>query len=351
VKILVFILVASIAGWILWVLLRKPTRRTEEHATLQAAAQLPAAAGSDTERSLSSAEVFARLHALAFGATTIVPQLPTERRGVTAAVDEILANVTAEPRYAPRRPLLLPELLRAVNDEAVSRRELALIVAKDPSLVGNLLELANTPLYRVSAQPVESIDRAVAVLGTEGLRSLITTSLVQPVFRITSGSFARFPEITWEHTYRAAAAAETHAALIENSDPFAAQLLALVMGLATIVVFRVACDQFDARSGLPPDAGLIAGLIDVRSAAVARRIAASWELSGRVLAALEDQAPQTSMLEPTALGRSLHFGRLAGALAVLRSKGLIDDATAQRVLAASGATGPRYERIWARLVG
>ncbi len=129
--------------------------------------------------------------------------------------------------------------MQAVNDTDTSRRELAIMISKDPSLVGSLLKLANSQYYRMNSQAVESVDRAVAVIGTEGIRSLIAAALVQPVFRVSGGEFAQFPEVIWEHTFLAANAAETYAAVVVNADPFAAQLLALVNGLGAIVVFRV----------------------------------------------------------------------------------------------------------------
>jgi hypothetical protein len=82
---------------------------------------------------------------------------------------------------------------------------------------------------------------------------------------------------------------------------------------------------------------------------VARSIAASWDLSGRILAALEDQIPGTTMHEPTPLGRSLRFGRFMGALAVLNTKGIVDDDAAKAAMLANGAAGAHFERIWARL--
>src|SRR5262249_58505604 len=96
--------------------------------------------------------------------------------------------------------------MKAVNDEDASRRELVTIISKDPSLVGNLLKMANSPFYRVSAQAIESIDRAVVILGNEGLRSLIAAALTQPIFQIRGGAFPKFPEIAWEHTFRTASA-------------------------------------------------------------------------------------------------------------------------------------------------
>jgi HD-like signal output (HDOD) protein len=307
---------------------------------------LPAPQASD---GLTSEQVLHKLNELAF-ARELQSTAPAHPE-IIEAVTQVLETAANDPRYAPRRPMLLPQLMRAVNDTDTSRRELATLIAKDPALVGSLLKLANSPFYRVSAQPVESVDRAVAVIGSEGIRSLIAAALVQPVFRIAGGEFSQFPEVIWEHTFLAAKAAETYAAVVVNSDPFAAQLLALMNGLGSIVVFRIALDQYATRIRLKPDAATIVALLDAHSASVARSIAASWELSGRILAALEDQVPTGMAHEPTPLGRSLRFGRVIGALAVLNAKGVIDDAAADASLLANGAAGAHFERIWERLTG
>ena len=83
------------------------------------------------------------------------------------AVADTLQTVASDPKHAPRRPLLLPELVRAVNDSDTTRRELAQIIVRDPALVGSLLKLANSPSTGRGSQPVESFERALAVLGTK----------------------------------------------------------------------------------------------------------------------------------------------------------------------------------------
>ena len=294
------------------------------------------------------ADVRQRLHALAFGTDAPEP-------GTTASVQEAIASaahaqlmqIAEQPNYAPRRPMLLPRLIQAMRDDDVSRRELARIISTDPVLAGNLVRLANSPVYRHTDVPIESLDRAVAVLGTEGMRSL-TTAALQPVFRISGRHFARFGEITWQHTFLSASAAEAHAAVVENSDPFAAQLLGLIMGLSTIVVFRVASDVYIER-GRVPVATTIAGLIDAEIVPVARQIATSWELSERMDDALADQAAPSGTAQ-SSLGRSLQFGRFAGALAMLRARGLIDDDAAGAALRTGGREAEALTRIWARLV-
>jgi len=295
------------------------------------------------------ADALQRLHAIAFGTELADGGAPSPGQETLArTVRTRLMKIAEQPNYAPRRPMLLPRLIQAMRDDDVSRRELARIISTDPVLAGNLVRLANSPVYRHSDAAIESLDRAVAVLGTEGMRSLTTAALLQPVFRISGRHFARFGEITWQHTFLSASAAEAHAAVVEDSDPFAAQLLALIMGLGTIVVFRVASDAFLERHQVPV-AGTIAGLIDAELVPVARQIAASWELSERMDIALADQAAAPGA-DLSSLGRSLQFGRFAGALAMLRARALIDDEAVKAALATGGQEAEAYTRIWARLV-
>jgi HD-like signal output (HDOD) protein len=349
---LLFLIIVGLVAYMIVTLVRRTRRGPPSSAPPRPVpVQTPAlpAPAPDTSGALTSDQVLHKLNELAF-ARELQTAAPAHQE-VIEAVRGVLESAATDPRYAPRRPMLLPQLLRAVNDTETSRRELSTLIAKDPSLVGSLLKLANSQFYRVNAQPVESVDRAVAIIGTEGLRSLIAAALVQPVFRVSGGEFAQFPEVIWEHTFLAASAAETYAAVVVNSDPFAAQLLALLNGLGAIVVFRMALDQYSMRPELKPDATTIITLLDQHSAGVARNIAASWDLSGRILAALEDQVPTGMALDPTPLGRALRFGRFMGALAVLNAKGVVDEDAANASLLANGASGAHFERIWERLTG
>jgi HD-like signal output (HDOD) protein len=323
-----------------------PARPAQE-ATREPAPQVPEPR--QEVEPLSSEAIFTRLHQLSLGKAAVGEPWTAAHDEVISETADALQQAATEDRYTPRRPSLLPQLLRAVNDEDVSRRELVAIISKDPSLVGNLLKMANSPFYRVSTQGVESIDRAVVILGNDGIRSLIAAALAQPIFQIGGGDFPKFPEIAWEYTFRTASATVTHSAIVEKSDPFAAQLLGLVAGMAGIVVFRVALDQYDIRPELRPHPGVVASLLDMESAVVAKRIAASWGLSDRISAALDDQTIAVAPDKRTALGRSLNFGRLASALAVLYTSKALDDVTAQISMPVAGMPATEIQRLWKRL--
>ena len=119
------------------------------------------------------------------------------------------------------------------------------------------------------------------------------------------------------------------------------------MGLATIIVFKVARDEYLADK-MAPEALAIAALIDRHAVGVARQIAASWELSERIDAALAEQR-EVESVPASPLGRALRFGEFLGALAVLRGCGAIDDQTSFAVLHSVETPGDANERIWARM--
>ncbi|UWX04779.1 HDOD domain-containing protein [Pseudoxanthomonas sp. NC8] len=93
-----------------------------------------------------------------------------------------------------------------------------------------MLRLANSSFHRVRAEPVESLERAVALVGTSGLRQLVSLALLQPVMQAEGGSLGGLPGRIWEHTQLAAAIA-SRLATQDGEDGFAAQLLALLRGL------------------------------------------------------------------------------------------------------------------------
>ncbi|MEO7774460.1 MAG: HDOD domain-containing protein [Steroidobacteraceae bacterium] len=299
------------------------------------------------------ADVMDQLYAVAFDGASVAkanePPNPEHAAMLSHAI-KILDGITTQPRYTPRRPTQLPHLMQTLREDDASIRAISHIVAQDPALAGNLLRVANSPIYRVSQKPVESIERAITLLGTEGLRSMVTAALLQPVLTGESGVFGKFSEIIWEHSLFSASIAETHAGMIEKTDSFAAQLLGLMHGLGSIIVFRVARDQYAARKQLAPDAAVIAGLLEAHAAPTAQRIAASWQLSERITDALTDQTRHTNQELLSPLGRSLRFGRFVGALVMLCKLGKLQESLARAALLQGEKDHAPVVKIWERMV-
>jgi HD-like signal output (HDOD) protein len=260
---------------------------------------------------------------------------------VLAPATRVLGDLELQAKYLPRRPSQLPKLMTAINSDSNSMREMAKIIGEDGTLLGGLLKLANSAYYGVRRhKPIESLEKAVALVGTDGLRSLVTTALLHPVMTGTRGPFSSFAEATWEHSQYAASCAEIHAVQIEGADAFSARLLVLLRGLASNVVFRIAREHCVAMNDIPPAA--VVKLLDDWVPPTALRIAESWQLPADLCNVLA--APGVS-----GLARSLHFGGLAGALLVLVNRGHMRELSARAIVLADDHRRAQVDKLWSRL--
>ena len=292
----------------------------------------------------------AGLHALA-----LVPR--SGGRQAAPAADESplrLAVVKAleaqdwSARHLPRRPQLLPQLIQTVNDSDASARAMAVIIGQDPVLTGNLLRIANSPLYRLQVKPVDSLQRAVTLVGTDGIRQIISAVLVQPVMQLHCEAFPQFGTVIWEHALLASRAAADHARRVTGEDGFAAQWMGLTQGLGAALVMRHLLDAGARHSGAPPSQALASALLDTWTLPVASRIAAAWELPPAVHdALLRDTDPPEG-----GLAGSLRFARAAAAASLLCRHGQIGQAQALALLEQLDDTPPHaLQWIWRRLHG
>ncbi len=278
------------------------------------------AAGHDSTRTMdiSTLEpermILERLCARAFADAAASGVVPSGNQAdAEAAAVEVLARIDAHPRYTPRRPQLLPQLTRAINDRAASAQSIAAILGQDPALAGNLLRIANSAMYRRQAAPIEHLERAVALLGTEGLRRIVMAALLQPVITDDGSVFARCAALLWEHTLLSADIATRPAQGATRDDLHAAQLLALLHGLGSVVVVQVLRDAWSKRAQGDPRPEVVVSLLDAWSVRCARSISADWGLSGRVQRALEELANGSEALETGDLSRSLRISRALAA--------------------------------------
>ncbi len=283
---------------------------------------------------------------LADADTAIDPAQATVLASAVSALD----HVDMRPQLLPRRPHLLPQLMRAVNDPDASGRGIAAIIAQDPALAANLLRIANSALYRPQGGPLESLERAVVHIGTEGVRQIVAAAVMQPVLSLEGGLYARLPAAVWDYALRTATAAAAYVRE-RGGDTLSAQLAGLLQGLGAVVILRVLRDAYAEQPSVPYSLEVAAHLVDRHTAAVAKTIATAWELPAQLGTALDEQRPEhDSTLLATSLGRALRYGRLAAALAMLARHGAETETHALSVLATLEPDEAANAALWQRLV-
>lgn len=284
----------------------------------------------------ASAAIVEQCYKLAFSASRIDYHILGQHMRVLDAVSESVAETIHQRDYFPRRPLLLPRLLQAINDTESTRQHLVNLLLEDPSVAGAVLKRANSAFYRTSGVPIERLDRAVIMLGATGLRALMATAIMQPVFRVPKGYFDAFGDMIWEYARRSAQAAEACARADRTLDPFTAQLLGLLSGLACIVLFRLTMEKYREQPNVLPRAEVFITAMQRHRAGLACMIARTWELSETSLQAVDEQLRQVDPHLMSRLGRSMYYGELCGALALLHARDNYEPEVALQLLIDQG---------------
>ncbi|OWQ90476.1 hypothetical protein CDN99_14110 [Roseateles aquatilis] len=186
----------------------------------------------------------------------------------------------------PRLPAVLPQLMRLVRRDDVASSDLVTLLSRDPSLVGELMRLANSPRYRPERE-ITDLAGAVMVLGQQGLNQLVMSVAMRPIFNQAKGRYSsRAGTLLWDLSERTAFA--TLRLANAGDDEFAAYLAGLSSQLGLMALLR-ALDGMSAPAVPPLDReGLHRQLLPL-SAAWSAQIVAHWGFPTKVAEALAPQ--------------------------------------------------------------
>lgn len=102
-------------------------------------------------------------------------------------------------------PAVWIRINEVVEDPAATAADLARVITKDPSLAAKLLKVVNSPFYNFRTR-VDSISRAVTLLGINEVHSLATAITAASVFHRIPNNLVR-PDTFWRHSIGCAIAA------------------------------------------------------------------------------------------------------------------------------------------------
>jgi HD-like signal output (HDOD) protein len=124
--------------------------------------------------------------------------------GGTCAVNEdaILAAVARVPAL----PAVVVQLLRSVGRAASSAGDLERLISQDMVITGRLLKLVNSPFYGL-ANPVGSIQQAVAIIGFSSLKSLVLAASAADVLTVELSAYGFAERGLWRNSVACAALA------------------------------------------------------------------------------------------------------------------------------------------------
>lgn len=146
----------------------------------------------------------------------------------------------------PRQPLTLPRLLRALSDDNIDRSKLSKIILGDAALTDQLLQVVNSPFFRAGEQTIESVDQAIFIIGIDGIRSVISASLLRPMLAARHSSEALFAQRVWRWGLTCARSAEM-IARVHGQDTNAFFMVGLLPALSYMTLRREVQNIYRAR--------------------------------------------------------------------------------------------------------
>lgn len=135
----------------------------------------------------------------------------------------------------PSLPHILVKMLEICQDDNANFQQISRVVAQDVAITGRILVLANSPLY-YSASSVNSLERALLVLGTDTLKTLIITVSVQQFFSSFGKQHTAYLKRFWTQSLSCALLSKSFAALTNFALPEQAYLTGLLHNVGSLVL-------------------------------------------------------------------------------------------------------------------
>ncbi|MDY7034017.1 MAG: GGDEF domain-containing protein [Thermodesulfobacteriota bacterium] len=147
-----------------------------------------------------------------------------------SALKSLLEDFTALPSL----PTVAIRIIEEVKNDNFSVKKLANIVSFDPALTAKVLGIANSALYSLPVK-VESIEKAVTVLGSETLKNIALSFSIAMEFKRNSVDYFDH-DFFWKRSITAAVSGEMIAAQmkLKRGDPF---VTAILMDIGVLVMY------------------------------------------------------------------------------------------------------------------
>ena len=164
---------------------------------------------------------------------TLVGVAPPNADGLLAQVDAI-ENLPVLSEHHQR-------LQHLVEDDSASLSDVAALVERDPTFAANLIRIANSPIF-AQRVPVDSIRRAIQVIGFKGVADMSLTLEVVQGFGFPEGLDV---ETFWDHAVNTAVLAKDLAAQ-NGIDRDRAYLVGLLHDVSFLALCKFLPDVFAA---------------------------------------------------------------------------------------------------------
>lgn len=147
--------------------------------------------------------------------------------------DTILAAL--KTNRLPSLPHVLVDMLDACHGQNVSFQDMSQIIGRDAAITARVVALANSSYYN-RGRRVDSLERALFMLGTNTIKTIVITASIQQFFSGFSSTHTAYLRQFWRQSLGCALMAKSLAILTSYADADEAYLTGLLHNIGELVL-------------------------------------------------------------------------------------------------------------------
>ncbi len=162
-------------------------------------------------------------------------------RSVQDFLVHVQEELDANRLVLPTLPDVALKVRDAVAKGDATSQQLADMIVTDAALSARLIQVANSPLYR-GAQEINNIQMAVTRLGSNTIRTLITSLVMQQMFSPSTELLASYFRETWEQGVNVSAISRALSAFTPHLNSDEAMLAGLIHQIGKLPILMLVED-------------------------------------------------------------------------------------------------------------
>lgn len=211
----------------------------------------------------------------------------------------------------PSLPTILLDMLQACQGNTATFAQLATIISRDAAVAARVISLANSSFFSRGAQ-INTIERAILVLGTDTIKTLVITAAVQQFFSGFSSKNSASLKRFWQQSLFCSLTAKSLALLTSYPNPDEAYLCALLHNIGELVLESNYPDNYAETLGDERDGQERCRLekltFGVDHCEVGAWLAREWQLNEFIADAIEfHHLPTNRVLDAHHLVKIIHL--------------------------------------------
>ena len=198
-------------------------------------------------------------------------------------LDKLLEDLENDKLVLPTLPEVALKVRDTLEDEDSSLIDVAKIINSDAALAARMIQVSNSPLLR-AANPIETVEAAVTRMGSNMIRNLVTSMVMEQMFQATSDVTDKRLRKIWEHSTEVAAICHALSSQFTKLQPDQAMLAGLVHDIGALPILSRAEDYPD----LLDDEETLDRIINTAHTTIGAEILRKWNFPEELISVAED---------------------------------------------------------------